>query len=972
MLFRSFIISVIIIFSGYLYPNQFPWNKSWAESTLDKLTLREKIAQMMVYRMNMHYLNYNSDEWKEIENLISSDGIGILHIWFGETGSALTMLNKIQRESKIPILVEADIESGLGRRYPGAVTLPPMMAIAATGNSKFAYEAGRISAEESRGVGIHFNLAPVVDVNNNPKNPIINTRSFGEHPDSVIKYSREFIKGLHEHGMLTTAKHFPGHGDTETDSHSSLAQIPSDSARLWQIELPPFKNAIESGVDAIMVAHVNSPEYQIHSEDPATLSKFWIQDVLRSKMKFDGVIITDAMDMGGIVKKYSDSYALIETIKAGSDIIIQNNQMKKSIDLVEKAVKNGIISEQRINASTLKVLKMKERLGLHKNKIISMDDTHISVGKKSNFDLASEIGNRSITLVKNNDNILPLEPKSNDTFYIVDLYDAANNHNESIVTKSLRENGYKVRSFQIDKSDSLIVANHILDQIPSDGLVLLNAYANPVEWKENIFLPSVEADFINRLIKKCSTVIITSFGSPYLIQDFPEAPVYICAYKGSSVMQKAFLNALMGESDINGILPVTIPGIAKRGSGINLKSIKWEKKEQSWIPGKEIKRIRPNEISVNVDETKQMLLEAVADSAFPGGVILAAKNGDIFLHKAFGYHTYSKKKPVMRGNIYDLASITKVVATTSALMKLVDEKKLSLDDKVITYLPEFIGKQKMFFDQKSKVTIRHLITHTSGLPPFKKYFLMDGNIQTKIDSIMNTEPEIPLNQKMIYSDIGLIVLGKIIESVSQSSLDEYVDSVVFKPLGMKTTFYNPPIEKIKRIIPTEYSSLYGETIIGYVHDENAKSIGGIAGHAGLFSTASDLSIFSQMMLNGGIYGWKRIFKSQSVTNFTKRANTIEGSSRALGWDTPSGQSSGGVYLSESSFGHTGFTGTSLWIDPENQIFVILLTNAVHPNRNYKNPNYFDWRQKIHSSVYEELGFSEKRNDLEWRERWIEN
>ena len=972
MLFRSFIISVIIIFSGYLYPNQFPWNKSWAESTLDKLTLREKIAQMMVYRMNMHYLNYNSDEWKEIENLISSDGIGILHIWFGETGSALTMLNKIQRESKIPILVEADIESGLGRRYPGAVTLPPMMAIAATGNSKFAYEAGRISAEESRGVGIHFNLAPVVDVNNNPKNPIINTRSFGEHPDSVIKYSREFIKGLHEHGMLTTAKHFPGHGDTETDSHSSLAQIPSDSARLWQIELPPFKNAIESGVDAIMVAHVNSPEYQIHSEDPATLSKFWIQDVLRSKMKFDGVIITDAMDMGGIVKKYSDSYALIETIKAGSDIIIQNNQMKKSIDLVEKAVKNGIISEQRINASTLKVLKMKERLGLHKNKIISMDDTHMSVGKKSNFDLASEIGNRSITLVKNNDNILPLQPKSNDTFYIVDLYDGANNHNESIVTKSLRENGYKVRSFQIDKSDSLIVANHILDQIPSDGLVLLNAYANPVEWKENIFLPIVEADFINRLIKKCSTVIITSFGSPYLIQDFPEAPVYICAYKGSSVMQKAFLNALMGESDINGILPVTIPGIAKRGSGINLKSIKWEKKEQSWIPGKEIKRIRPNEISVKVDETKQMLLEAVADSAFPGGVILAAKNGEIFLHKAFGYHTYSKKKPVMRGNIYDLASITKVVATTSALMKLVDEKKLSLDDKVITYLPEFIGKQKMFFDQKSMVTIRHLITHTSGLPPFKKYFLMDGNIQTKIDSIMNTEPEIPLNQKMIYSDIGLIVLGKIIESVSQSSLDEYVDSVVFKPLGMKTTFYNPPIEKIKRIIPTEYSSLYGETIIGYVHDENAKSIGGIAGHAGLFSTASDLSIFSQMMLNGGIYGWKRIFKSQSVTNFTKRANTIEGSSRALGWDTPSGQSSGGVYLSASSFGHTGFTGTSLWIDPENQIFVILLTNAVHPNRNYKNPNYFDWRQKIHSSVYEELGFSEKRNDLEWRERWIEN
>ncbi|SVB40799.1 uncharacterized protein METZ01_LOCUS193653, partial [marine metagenome] len=347
MIFRVFIISVIILFSGCAAPSQLSGSGSWAESMLKKLTLREKIAQMMVYRMNMHYLNYNSEEWEEIEELISTDGIGILHIWFGETGSSLTMLNEMQRQSRVPILVEADIESGLGRRYPGAVTLPPMMAIAATGDPKYAYEAARISAEESRAVGIHFNLAPVVDVNNNSKNPIINTRSFGEHPDSVNRYSKEFIRGLHDYGMLATAKHFPGHGDTETDSHSALAQIPSDSSRLWEVELPPFKNAIDSGVDAIMVAHVNAPDFQFNTDDPATLSKFWIQDILRSKMKFDGAIITDAMDMGGIVKKYSDSYALIETIKAGSDIIIQNNQMKKSIDLIEGAVNDGILTLQR-------------------------------------------------------------------------------------------------------------------------------------------------------------------------------------------------------------------------------------------------------------------------------------------------------------------------------------------------------------------------------------------------------------------------------------------------------------------------------------------------------------------------------------------------------------------------------------------------------------------------------------------------
>ena len=873
----------------------------------------------------------------------------------------------LQKESAIPFLIAIDQEGGKVNRLKPEYGFPNSKSWAEIGKINklsITKENAKLTAKTLKMNGINVNFAPVLDLSNNSKSFIAQKeRCFSKDPKKIVKHSKEFINAHLDNNVVTVGKHFPGQGNAIGDTHDRFVDI----SKTWTSdELLPYKELINNNsLNAIMISHIFHSE--LDKKYPATLSKFWIQDILRSQMKFDGVIITDAMDMGGIVKQYSDSYALIETIKAGSDIIIQNNQMKQSIDLVEKAVKNGTISEKRIDQSALKVLKMKERLKLHKNKIISMDDTHMNVGKKNNFDLASEIANRSITLVKNDDNILPLQPKPNDIFYIVDLYDGPNNHNESIVTRLLRENGYKVRSFQIDKSDSLIVANHILDQIPSDGLVLLNAYANPVEWKDNIFLPKVEADFINRLIKKCSNVIITSFGSPYLIQDFPEAPVYICAYKGSSVMQKAFLKSLMGESDINGTLPVTIPGIAKRGTGINLKSIKWVQKEQTWVPGKEIKRILPDEISVKVDPIKEILSEAVADSAFPGGVIVAAKNGEIFLHKAFGYHTYSKKKPVMRGNIFDLASITKVVATTSALMKLVDVNKLSLDDKVVTYLPEFIGKQKKHFDQKSMITIRHLITHTSGLPPFKKYFLMDGDIQTKLDSIMNTEPQIPLNQKTIYSDIGLIVLGKVIESVSQSSLDEFVDSVIFKPLGMKNTFYNPPSEKIKRIIPTEYSSLYGETIIGYVHDENAKSIGGIAGHAGLFSTASDLSIFSQMMLNGGIYGWKRIFNTQSVTDFT-----IEGSSRALGWDTPSGQASGGVYLSKSSFGHTGFTGTSLWIDPENQIFVILLTNAVHPNRNFKNPNYFDWRQKIHSSVYEALGFVEKRNDLEWRKRWLEN
>ena len=969
MVMRQFILCLALLISACAGPGEIVYDKTWAERTLKDLTLREKIAQMMVLSINMRFMNYESSQWQEIQSHLETDGIGVLHIWFGDAGSALTMLNEMQEKSKVPILVDADIESGLGRRYPGAVTLPPMMAIAATGNPQYAYEAGRIAAEESRGVGIHFNLSPVVDVNNNAKNPIINTRSFGEVVDSVNRYSVEYIRGLQDHGMLTTAKHFPGHGDTETDSHSALAQIPSDSTRLWTIELPPFKRAIDEGVDAVMVAHVNAPDFQDHAEDPASLSKFWLQDILRNQMNFNGVIITDAMRMGGIVKNYSDDYALLATVEAGSDIIIQNMNLKRSIDTIEKAVLDGTISESRINSSALKVLQMKEKVGLHQNRTISPNYTHRVMGKAENFKMAREIAKKSITVVKNEGNILPLQPTLDETLYVVDLYDGPNNHTESSFTKQLKGNSRKIVSFQIDKSDSIAIANHILDQIPSDGLVFLNAFATPTEHKDEIFLPKVEADFVNRLIEKCEKVIVTSFGSPYLIQDFPDAPVYICAYKGSNVLQTAAVNAIKGKSEMIGILPVTIPGIASNGTGIQINAKPWPNRTSNWKPGLTLKRIRPQEISANTNFIGDLLNQSVSDSAWPGGILLAAKDGQIFFHESFGHHTYKISEPVTRGDIYDLASITKVVATTSAVMKLVDKKQLSLDDKVVDHVPEFKGKQSKYYKQKSNITIRHLLTHTSGLPSFKKYYLIENSPEARLDSVMNTEPTDPMEEKTIYSDVGLITLGKVIEAVSGVSLDTLVDSLIFDPLGMASTYFTPPKEKIHRIVPTEYSDLYGELIRGYVHDENAHSLGGIAGHAGLFSTASDLAIFSQMMLNGGIYGWKRIFKTNTVDLFTKRANVIEGSSRAMGWDTPSGKASGGVYLTDNSFGHTGYTGTSLWIDPENQLFVILLTNAVHPNRSYKSPNYFDWRQRIHSAMYESLGLREKNLELEWRRDW---
>ncbi|MFQ6612336.1 MAG: glycoside hydrolase family 3 N-terminal domain-containing protein, partial [Fidelibacterota bacterium] len=899
----TFILLIFVI--GCAGPGQFWFQQTWAERTLKKLTLREKIAQMMVYNMNMQFLNQDSKQWKEIQELLATDGIGHLHIWFGDVGSSLTLLNEIQSRSKIPVLVNADIENGIGRRFSSGTQLPPLMAVAATGDPQNAYEAARIAALEGRSVGIQLNFSPVMDVNNNPQNPIINTRSFGEDPNTVSTFGTQFIAGLKENGMLSTAKHFPGHGDTETDSHTALAEIPSDSARLWSVELQPFRTAVDAGVDLIMVAHLTAPDYQPHAEEPATMSHFWIQDILKNRLHFKGAIVTDAMTMGGITKNYSDDYALIHAINAGCDIIIQNHNFRKAVDIVERAVHSGLISETRIDSAALKTLELKEKVGLNHLNHVSMDFARKNLGTTRHRKTARQVASQAITLVKNQGKVFPLNPQEGDTLYVVDLYDYDNNHRESQTTLILKQGWPSVRTFQIDKSDSLEMVNALINTIPDGAIVIVNAFVNPVAYKDEIFIPETEANFLHQLNKKTDRVLLSSFGNPYIIQQFPETPVYFCAYLNSGLMNRALAEAIMGKNPIEGQLPVSIPGVARQWEGVNLEARPWRRPTKVNRPGTELKRVMPYEVRANPSTVEELLKTAVADSAWPGGVLLAAKDGSIFIHTAAGFHTYAKQIPTNRGDIFDLASLTKVVATTSAIMKLYDQGQLDLDEEVVTYLPEFKGRQPEYFQQKSNITVKQLLTHTSGLEPFRTYYKLEGTVQAKWDSVFNTEPLFPAGDTTVYSDIGFMVLGKLAERISGLSLDQLTDSLIFKPLGMRSTYFNPPAERLKRIVPTEYSQAEGRFVHGHVHDENAYSLGGVSGHAGLFSTARDLSIFSQMLLNGGLYGWTRIFKPETVNLFTRRANVVPGSSRCLGWDTPEGLASGGVYLSSTSFGHTG-------------------------------------------------------------------
>ena len=965
--------AVLLLFTLFLHGcgKNYTKDASWAMETFGGLSLRQKVAQMLIYRMNMRFLSSSSKKWKEIQSLLETDGIGGVHIWYGDVGTSLTLLNKMQKYSDIPILVDADIEYGLYQRFPEGTELPPFMALAATGDPDLAYAAGKIVATESRSVGIHWNFAPVVDVNNNPRNPIINTRSFGEDPDQVSIYGKAYIRGLQDHGMLATAKHFPGHGDTEKDSHSSMAQIPSDALRLWSVEIKPFINAISSDVDAVMVSHVHAPDYQFNADLPATLSKFWVSDILKDSLGFKGVVVTDAMSMGGITNNYSDSYGLIAAVNAGCDFIIQNGDFKGSIDVIEQAVLDGIIPEERIDESAFKILRMKEKIGLNGNRFIEMKDAQGSL-KDSSFQItANRMAAEGLTLVKNETSFFPLKLAKQEKLYIIDLYDHENDHSESITTKALRNLGANVRSFQLDESDKKYVANAVLAEIPKESTVIINAFVSPLSHKNRITLPEYQEKFIQSLSKKTKGLLLNSYGSPYLIEDFPMVDNYICSWKESSIMQNAFVRALTGRENISGKLPITIPGVAERNFGIPIrKKPIWFVQEPARESGKKLMWVLPAEAKADVSALELLLDQAIADSAWPGNVLLAAREGQVFYHDASGFHTYSKRRRMSPSDIFDLASISKAVSTTSAVMLLVEQNKISLDTQIKKIIPQFSQKKDDSSSAREKITVKHLLTHTAGFPAFKQYYLMDIEAADILSDICNTELVYDPGTKTIYSDLGLILLGAVIESVAGMPLDTFVAKHLFEPLGMSTSFYNPPDDKRKRIVPTEIVSGYRSGLIhGEVHDENAHKLGGVAGHAGLFSTASELARFAQMMLNNGQYGKKRIFKEKTVRQFTQRAMVDTSSSRCLGWDSPSGNASGGVYQSGNSYGHTGYTGTSLWIDPDHDLFVILLTNAVHPDRSYKDPTYFDWRQRIHSAVYESLGITKQNPKLTWRKQW---
>ncbi|GJQ19849.1 MAG: beta-N-acetylhexosaminidase [Bacteroidia bacterium] len=913
-------------------------NTAWVEEALASMSLEEKAAQLVCVWTEGGYLAEESEAWKNLMRLAGERKIGGFIFSVGDVYEYAIQINRLQAAAKIPLLISADFEYGAGMRVRRTTTFPRAMGVGATRNSDFAYRMGKAIAREARALGVHQNYAPVVDVNNNPANPVINTRSFGDNPDLVAEMASAFIRGTQEERVIATVKHFPGHGDTNLDTHLDLPSLPFSRSRFDSLELVPFRKTFRDGVLSVMIAHIAASAFDSVSVIPATVSPSISTDLLRRDMGFRGLVVTDAMVMRGVSTKYHPAESIVLAVKAGADLILMPPDADLAIDAIVDAVRRGQLTESRLDESVRRVLAVKEWVGLAEERFVDLDEVGRVVASPDHVALAREIARSSITVLGNRSGLLPLGrmEKTVADLVITDQDDfAAGAPFHRHLTRRL---GPLAELVLTPRSDSLDYRAALDSLLKVDVIVnQLHFYTRSGEMTG--FAPERVRTLLNTLIDSGKTVIGVSFGNPYLVMDFPHIDTYVCAYSGSAIVIDATAEVMFGEEPARGKLPITLPGVYPYGAGVE-------------YPKVALRRGEPDEAGFDAQALRQvdtLMRHAIQDSAFPGAQLAVVRNGILVHQKSYGAQTYALYSPLIDDTtLFDLASLTKVVATTTAVMRLVEEGKLRLDEPVASYVPEF-GR-----NGKERITLKNLLVHNSGLPAWRKFYEFCETPECVMDSVFATALVYPTGDSTVYSDLGFMTLGKVIERVTGVRLNRYVDSVFFTPLGMTRTMFNPPVWRRSAIAPTEVDVTWKKTnqpVRGRVHDENAAVLGGVSGHAGLFSTARDLAVFMQMLQNGGVYGNKRYIREETVRLFTRRASPS--SSRALGWDTRSeGRSFSGQYASPSTYLHTGFTGTSIISDPEKQLIVVLLTNRVHPSRN--TSKIFDVRPRVHDVIYKAM------------------
>ncbi len=938
-------------------------DNQWADSVFKSLTPDERIAQLF---MVAAYSNKTASHEQSIKNLITEYKIGGLIFFKGTPTRQANLTNTYQKLAKTPLLIGIDGEWGISMRLDSTTKYPRQMMLGAIQDDKLIYEMGTQIAEQCKQMGIHVNFAPVIDINNNPKNPVINNRSFGEIKTQVTKMGMAYMDGLQDHNIMACGKHFPGHGDTDMDSHKALPTIPHDTKRLDSLELYPFKKLIQKGLASMMVAHLYIPQYDNTPNQASTLSPKIVNGLLKDSLGFEGLIFTDALNMKGVSKYYEPGEVDVRAIMAGNDVLLFPEDVPTAINRIKAAIARGEVSQEDIDKSCLKILKAKAWVGLNKTEPIVTKNLVKRLTPVKNEVLNRKLADQSITLIQNNDDILPL--KHLDSVKTVYLNIGSTKKNEFY--QSL--NRYtSIPEIQISRTLKSADEDKLLKKLEQYDRIIFGFHRTNNNPKRNFGISYQSINLLNTISKTKKTIAVV-FGNPYVLNSFRDQSntgAIIVAYQDTKHTRKS-----AGELILGGIVPKGKLPVSCGPHFPSLTGLTYEKTTRLHF-------VLPEEI--NIQEKQIAAIDKLAKrgiklGAYPGCQILAIKNGNVFYNKSFGHHTYKKQIPVKQTDLYDIASITKIAATTYSLMKLTQDSLIDINKTLGDYIPDIVKNTPY-----NNTVIRQMLAHQAGFvswipfyaktlkngEPDPQYYSKDSSATYPIkvsnnlyitesykDSIFSRITGTSLRKKRYkYSDLGYYFLKEIIEKVSQQKLEHYVHNAFYGPMGLDNITYLP-LHKInqKRITPTENDTVFRKSIIqGTVHDPGAAMLGGVGGHAGLFSNAMDLGVLMYTLINAGQYGGEQVLQKDIIADFTK-CQYCPTNRRGAGFDKPVLSLDGGPtcdQVSLSSFGHSGFTGTLTWADPENGIVYVFLSNRVFPNANNWLITKENIRTDIQNAIY---------------------
>lgn len=935
---------------------------AWAKHKLGSMSLDEKLGQLF---MVAAYSNKTDAHKAEILKLIKEQKIGGLIFFQGGPVRQAHLTNTYQQAATTPLMIAMDAEWGLSMRLDSTFKFPWPMTVGATNDSASAYAMGREIAKHCKRLGVHINFGPVVDINTNPDNPIINARSFGESPEKVAMLGTAYMKGMQDEHVLASAKHFPGHGDTDSDSHKTLPTVGHDMSRLESIELSPYSSLIDHGLGSIMVAHLNVPAMD-NTNTPSSLSPKIITDYLRNKMQYDGLVFTDALNMRGVADKYPPGEVDAKALIAGNDILLFAQDVPTAKAKIKAAMAAGTITEEAINEHVYKILMAKSWMGLQEKKYIEPKNIVKELSPESSMIVNREIYEKATTVLTNRQKLIPVkELKGKRIACVVAGTDIGTEFYRVLKKYS------NVDLFTYTPGKD----NDLLNTLSNYDLVIGGVYtSNASPWKSYKISPEING-FVKRLSRQNKT-IITVFANPYSLRTFTEAEKadgLIMAYQNHPDAESIAAQIIFGAIGAQGRMPVSSGDLFEEGFGFDTEVLN------------RLGYALPGQVDLNENELNKidiLVKEAIDQKATPGCQVIVARHGKVVFDKSYGFQTYDGKNPVNDDDIYDLASITKMAATLPVIMKLVEEGRLDLDERLGKYLPQLKGTNK------DSLIIREVLAHQAGLTPWIPFYLetldeskhkmpeyysskRDFNYPCNVadgvyscrsirDTVFKTiyKSELLAKKEYKYSDLGYYMLMEIIEDMEKETLDEYTQEWLYSNLGAYTMGYKPlnrfPAE---RIVPTENDKLFRkQELRGYVHDQGAAMLGGVAGHAGLFSNSNDLAKLMQMYLNEGEYGGIRYLDSITINEFTRCQYCDTDNRRGIGFDKPQLEGQGPTCgcVSPLSYGHTGFTGTLAWADPAEEIVYIFLSNRVHPNADNKKLLTLSTRTRIQKVIYNSI------------------